>query len=342
MMELRMKLRTAAACAAVLLTFTPVRGSDSPDVLADFRQAAIQQGWLLIKLNNSRATVLLVGTGIEQKLQLRPEYSVYQFASSASGQCLTFSVDQKINSWNDVLKETVFTIGPNGAISSTKGHFATVKGLAVSPDCQSLAVDGLYQEIDPLKQEISSGRAGLFLAHVGPGRDGARLIAETSQDYLGVSDAAFGASWSPNSSLIAFSEHGAIHTFNVVSGEVKFLVAGTNPAWSPDGKWLGYRGSDGAPMLIDLASRKTEPLIIKGGSCLWSLKWSPDSRFAIFTQYDDRAGTVFRVCRLRDRAVASIYHSGAQYTEARFAWVTRSTLATLLASGEVVRRDGQL
>ena len=338
MIKLRSKLRSLAACAIALLTLTPVRGADSPDVLADFRQAAIRQGWLLTKLNNSRATVLLVGTGLEQNLRLRPEYSVYQFASSASGRCLTFSVDKKIGSWNDLLKGTVFTIGPDGAIRPSKGHFATVKGIAVSADCQSLAVDGLYQEIDPVKQEISSGRAGLFLIHVGSSGV-VRPIAEasTSQDYFGASDAAFGASWSPNSTLIAFSEDGAIRTFNVVSGEKKFLVAGTNPAWSPDGKWLGYRGPDGAPMLIDLTSRKTEPLV-KGGSCLWSLKWSPDSRFAIFTQYGDRGGTVFRVCRLRDRAVASIYQSGAQYTEARFAWVARSTLAALLAPGELVRR----
>jgi WD40 repeat protein len=131
--------------------------------------------------------------------------------------------------------------------------------------------------------------------------------------------------------------NGTIKTYNIEDGEAKLLIAGRNPAWSPDGKWLGYQGPDGAPMLLDLATRKVEPLI-KGIKCLWSVKWSPDARFAIFAQHDP-AGTVFQVCRLRDRAMAKIYRSGAQYTEARFAWVTRSTIGALLAPGELVKDE---
>jgi WD40 repeat protein len=268
---------------------------------------------------------------------MRPDYSVYRFASSLSGQCLVFSVDQDVTSWDDLLKSTVYAVEGRGEILSTKGHFVTVKGLAVSPDCHQVTVDGIYQQIDPISQKISAGQAGLFLVAVGSTRENAQLIAQSSStsDYLQVSDAAFGVSWSPKNSLLTYSANGKIFQYSLIDRDTTFLVAGTNPAWSPNGKWLAYRGPDGSPMLLDVATARAEPLV-KGAKCIWSIKWSPDSRFAIFTEYD-QAGTVFRLCRVQDRATASIYHSGAQYTESRFAWVTRSILAAVLASGELAK-----
>jgi len=317
--------------------------AENQDVLADFRQTAAREGWLLAKLNNSRSTVLLIGTGSEQNLRLRPEYSVYQFASSASGRCITFSlapsVPQAVISWDDLLEDMIFTVGQYNNLRSTKGHFVTIKGIAVSPDCQKLTVDGIYQQIDTLNREIVGTQTGLFWADVGSNRENVRLIAHApdSTNYIGVAGSVFQVSWSPNSNTMAYSANAVIYTYNTENRETKFLVPGKNPSWSPDGKWIGYQGLDGTPMLLDFARRKTEPLV-EGAKCLWSIKWSPDSSFAIFTQYD-RAGTVLQVCRLKDRALAPMYHSGAQYTEARFGWVTRSTLGPLLAPGERVKDE---
>jgi WD40 repeat protein len=305
----------------------------------EFRRICASQGWLLAKLDSFNPTVLLVGAGLEQKLRLRREGSIYQFASSPSGKCLAFSIDPQMTSWADMARDTVFTVGPDAALRPTKGHFATIQGPSVSPDCKTLTIEGVYQEVDPVEEKIVREQTGLFLAEVGSARESVRLAVEApkSHNYFGVSNAAFDVTWSPSGDMIAYSLDGSTYTYSIANGITKFLIAGSRPAWSPDGNWLGYQGPDDTPMLFDLNTRKTEPLIA-GIKCLWSIKWTPDSAYAIFAQYD-RAGTVFQICRLRDRATAAIYHSGAPYSEARFVWVTRSTLAPMLAPGELVRSD---
>jgi len=331
------------AYAAMVLLLLLAVNAENRDVLVDFRQTAAREGWLLAKLNNSRGTVLLISTGSEQNLRLRPEYSVYQFTSSASGNCIAFSISpsvpQMISSWDDLFKDMLFIVGPNGNPRSTKGHFVTVKAIALSPDCQKLTIDGIYQQLDPVSQKITSTDTGLFWTNVGSDPENVRLIAHapSSTDYMGATGAAFDVSWSPHNDIIAYSVNGAIYTYNTVSTDRELLGPGKNPTWSPNRRWVGYRGLDGTPMLLDVERRRNEPLV-RGAKCLWSIKWSPDSRFAIFAQYD-RVGTVFQVCRLNDRTFAPMYYSGAQFTEARFGWVTRSALATLLAPGERIKNE---
>lgn len=323
-------------CLAILVSLMATT-AENQDVLTEFRFAAAQHGWLLVKLNYARATALLVSAGSEQILKLAPEYPIYQFASSASGRCLAYSVDGEIVTWSDLVKDTLFVVGENGVRYPTKGHFATVKGLALSPDCRKLAINGIYQEIDSDSRTITNSRKGLFVADVGSILDSVRLIAEDrwSDSYLGVSEPVFDVSWFNTSDTLAYSAKGAIYTYSIADGAARFLVAGTNPACSPDGKWLGYKGANGSPMLFSFESRQSEPLI-KGVTCLWSVKWSPDGNFAIFSQYD-RRGTVFQVCRMKDRTTAPIYHSGAPYSEARFGWITRQVLDVILAPGERVK-----
>lgn len=338
----RLSAARAACLCGVLLSCRTETDAQRRSVLTEFRAAAVDQGWLLAHFNRAGAIVLRPETGARRDMPTAPGYRIYQFASSASGSCLAFSVDAYALT-PGMAGGSIYVLDRNGLRGPAEGFFTVIKGLAVDPGCTKVSIDGVYQEVDAGGSPRKAARAGLFYTDLPPGGGTVRLVSRLDDVHVyltptGVSDDVFEASWSADGKTLAYSVGGAIYAYDVAAAKSRLLVTGTVPAWSPDGKWIGYRGPDNAPMLFDPVSRQSQSLH-EGAHCLWSIKWSPDSKFAIFTQ-PDWSGVAFIACRLRDRATAAFYRSGGlQFREDRFAWVTRPLLEALLAPG--ARLDDQ-
>lgn len=106
--------------------------------------------------------------------------------------------------------------------------------------------------------------------------------------------------WAPDASRLAYRHStgtaggsGDTDTIRVVKADgsgARDLVAGSFPAWSPDGAWIAFRGLVG----VDLA------LIKPDGSGLVSLGarnaecpvWSPDGRRILYCRNEDASGVV--------------------------------------------------
>lgn len=90
-------------------------------------------------------------------------------------------------------------------------------------------------------------------------------------------------SWSPNGTELVYADHGEIGVTNTLLRSSHTLTQGSDPAWSPNGRWISYRASDGEVMLYDTQSRSTRPLH-KGAGLRGAMHWSPDSEYLLLAQ----------------------------------------------------------
>jgi Tol biopolymer transport system component/uncharacterized protein YraI len=81
------------------------------------------------------------------------------------------------------------------------------------------------------------------------------------------------------------SQGGAIYLYNLVSGELRLLTSGFDPALSPDGTQVAFtrHGTDGGLFLIN-GDGSNERKIYGEGASLRSPKWSPDGGWIVFSR----------------------------------------------------------
>ena len=69
---------------------------------------------------------------------------------------------------------------------------------------------------------------------------------------------------------------------DVRNGEVKDLVKGCMPTWSPDGKWIALcKYADERGVYIRSLDGKVERLLDRNG---WGIQWSPDGLKAAYSR----------------------------------------------------------
>jgi Tol biopolymer transport system component len=86
---------------------------------------------------------------------------------------------------------------------------------------------------------------------------------------------------------------GDIHVYNLVTGELRLLTGGFDPALSPDGREVAFtrNGGENGIYIINVDG-SNERLIYSGNGRLTSPKWSPDGGWIVFTRGDE-----YSLCR---------------------------------------------
>jgi len=105
--------------------------------------------------------------------------------------------------------------------------------------------------------------------------------------------------WAPNGSAITYAGRGRLWTITPEGGEPRALpvTGGSEPQYSPDGRWLAYIAPEAGEPEIWLWStedREARPLT-RLGSRMEAFSWSPDGRKIAFHSWRNGAPDVFTV-----------------------------------------------
>ena len=134
-----------------------------------------------------------------------------------------------------------------------------------------------------------------------------REIYRTSQVTIGGEEPPHTLAWSPGGTEITYGRDGNVLVYDLLTGHSRPLANGSNPLWSPDGKWISYRGPNGEAMLIE-PSGEHRTVLLRGQRITQAMYWSPDSRYLLtnlLVNYDGLLWAQPIVYRLRDGATTA-------------------------------------
>jgi Tol biopolymer transport system component len=81
--------------------------------------------------------------------------------------------------------------------------------------------------------------------------------------------------WAPDGERLVFVRDGHIHVLDVRTGEIRYLVDGLHPTWSPDGTEIAFAARDGLDLIRpDGSGLRT---VVQGPHELVAIAWAPDS-----------------------------------------------------------------
>ncbi len=89
--------------------------------------------------------------------------------------------------------------------------------------------------------------------------------------------------WSPDGKSIVYEAGGSIEIYSLPLKRSRTIGPGLHPSWSGDGAWIGYQSIEGEPILYHVIDGKEMRLLGKR-KILWSLHFSPDSRYFFFSE----------------------------------------------------------
>jgi hypothetical protein len=69
--------------------------------------------------------------------------------------------------------------------------------------------------------------------------------------------------------------------YDIETRETRPVTNGSDPAWSPDGKWIAYRTADNIGMMVspETGERRT---LFNGRKIVGPIRWSPDSGYLMY------------------------------------------------------------
>lgn len=114
--------------------------------------------------------------------------------------------------------------------------------------------------------------------------------------------------WSPDGRNLVYEYDKVIYVWNVDRKYSRLLVNGRMPSWSPDGRWIAFRNTDGNLQLIT-PEGAFGPILYSGGDVGGGVKWSPDGRYIAFgiNQYiPPFENSRLMVLRVADRRMAKV------------------------------------
>lgn len=128
------------------------------------------------------------------------------------------------------------------------------------------------------------------------------LMDATSHKTTLLAEDAFGATWSPDGTQIAYIDAQAGLTLVAVNDSAEQQLIKTtgqiySPSWSPDGSMIAFYSNyntefkSGSNLLSVVSTSGGEPQVVYegDGGFVWSATWSPDSQNLTFTEFHERS-----------------------------------------------------
>ncbi len=143
-------------------------------------------------------------------------------------------------------------------------------------------------------------------------------------------------SWSPDEQFLVYSLEGHVYIFDTSNATRRSIAEGADPCWSPDGSTIAYRSKNRDLMIYKVSAGVSERLT-RYYSVVGFPKWSPDSRYILFTEFNawlairnplTMPTTDFVVMRVSDGATATVYTPGMGMDNDRFFWIRTGTKLT--------------
>jgi len=213
-----------------------------------------------------------------------------------------------------ILPNRITLFDLDGITLATSQHSVTnVTDVSVSPSLTRVAFWG---------EDRLTGKVGLF--HTMFGSDNISLIIESSSP--GGVPSSSSLSWSPSEDQIVFSSSGRVFSYDTDHHSTLEIALGTNPAWSPDGKWIVFRSPKGLPVLLTASSFR-QTTFGRGRKIQAHMQWSPDSKYVLVSEeapagktaacYGDERLVVYRIS---DGAASEVYNPCGR-KDILFGWV---------------------
>jgi WD40 repeat protein len=114
--------------------------------------------------------------------------------------------------------------------------------------------------------------------------------------------------WAPDSRRIVFETKGKLFVYDIETQKMRPLTDGSNPAWSPDGKWIAYRTADSIGMTVspETGERRT---LFGGRKIVGPISWSPDSEYLMYSiRYSGFANKIESLWNLGDSNYRILIH----------------------------------
>jgi len=143
--------------------------------------------------------------------------------------------------------------------------------------------------------------------------------------------------WSKDDKELVYQLEGAVRLYSVENDRADAIAKGTDPSWSPDGEWIGFRDGDTYYVMHAHESLNKELFRNRWGKAVSALYWSPDSRIVAYVRELgflqggalDAEFNELRVRRLEDGSDDRMCNENANWYS-NYHWITSKGLRSEL------------